>query len=68
MIWMTFWRMNDTPIAVIRGASRGALRRGRYAKRSIATPSRPMTGMTMANTATMRNTACGSEVAESFVP
>ena len=25
----TFWRMNDTPIAVISGASRGALRSGR---------------------------------------
>ncbi len=25
----TFWRMNETPIAVISGASRGALRSGR---------------------------------------
>ena len=24
-----FWRMNDTPMAVIRGASRGACRSGR---------------------------------------
>ena len=28
-IWMTFWRMNETPIAVISGASLGALRSGR---------------------------------------
>ena len=27
--WMMFWRMNDTPIAVISGARRGAWRRGR---------------------------------------
>ena len=31
----TFWRMNDIPIAVISGASRGACRSGRYATRSI---------------------------------
>ena len=30
-----FWRMNDMPIAVISGASRGALRRRRYATSSI---------------------------------
>ena len=35
-------RKNETPSALISGAIRGALRRsGRYAKRSIATPSRP---------------------------
>ena len=28
-IWTTFWRMNETPIAVISGASRGAFRSGR---------------------------------------
>ncbi len=28
-IWATFCRMNDMPIAVISGASRGALRSGR---------------------------------------
>ena len=28
-IWTTFWRMNETPIAVISGASRGACRSGR---------------------------------------
>ena len=27
--WMMFWRMNDTPIAVISGARRGAWRSGR---------------------------------------
>ena len=29
MIWTMFWRMNETPMAVIRGASRGAFRSGR---------------------------------------
>ncbi len=28
-IWTRFWRMNDTPMAVISGASRGAFRNGR---------------------------------------
>ncbi len=31
----TFWRMNETPIAVISGTSRGARRSGLYATRSI---------------------------------
>ena len=30
-----FWRMNETPTAVINGASRGARRSGLYAMRSI---------------------------------
>ena len=30
-----FWRMNETPTAVISGASRGARRRGLYAMRSM---------------------------------
>ena len=29
MIWMMFWRMNDTPMAVRSGARRGAFRSGR---------------------------------------
>ena len=67
-IWMKFWRMNETPIAVISGASRGALRSGRYANRSIATPSRPITTMTIANVVTSRNTAWGTDVAEPSWP
>ena len=34
-----FARKNETPSALISGAMRGALRNGRYAKRSITTPS-----------------------------
>jgi hypothetical protein len=30
-----FWSTNDIPIALIRGASLGALRNGRYARRSM---------------------------------
>ena len=37
----TFWRMNDMPMAVISGASRGALRSGLYAMRSTVTLIRP---------------------------
>src|ERR671935_260096 len=37
----TSCRMNDIPIAVISGASRGALRKGRYATRSIVALRRP---------------------------
>ena len=33
------WRKNDTPRALIKGAMRGARRSGRYAKRSITSPS-----------------------------
>ena len=40
---MMFWRMKLTPMAVIRGASRGALRRRRYATRSMTTPTMPIT-------------------------
>ena len=35
---MTFCRMKLTPMAVMRGASRGARRSGRYASRSISAP------------------------------
>ena len=35
---MLYWRKNETPSALISGAIRGALRRGRYANRSIPTP------------------------------
>ena len=41
---------NDIPIAVISGARRGALRRGRYATRSIATLMPPMISITIGNT------------------
>ena len=37
----TFWRMNDTPIAVISGTRRGAPRSGLYATRSIVALSKP---------------------------
>jgi hypothetical protein len=37
----TFWRMNDMPMAVISGASRGALRSGLYAILSTVTLMRP---------------------------
>ncbi len=38
---MMFSRMNDMPIAVMSGASRGALRNRRYASRSTSTPVMP---------------------------
>src|SRR5881397_774398 len=41
----TSWRMNDIPIAVINGASRGAFRSGRYATRSIDAFRRPQNAM-----------------------
>ena len=42
-----FWRMNDAPIAVISGASRGALRSGLYAMSSTVTLSSPQKAMQM---------------------
>ncbi len=44
--------MIDTPIAVISGASRGALRSGRYAMRSIATLTKMQTGIAAARPTT----------------
>ena len=41
----TFCRMNENPTAVIRGASLGALRSGRYPTRSISTFSEPQTSI-----------------------
>ena len=38
---IAFSRMNEKPIAVISGASRGALRRRRYASRSSSMPTKP---------------------------
>ncbi len=45
-----FCRMNDTPMAVMRGASRGACRSGRYANRSMTTPTTPMISIVTTNT------------------
>ncbi len=44
-----FWRMKDTPTAVISGASRGALRSGLYAMRSINAFATAKTGMVTAS-------------------
>ena len=49
----TFWRMNDIPIAVINGASFGALRNGLYATRSIITFSEPVASMLTTSTPAM---------------
>ncbi len=49
--------MKLTPMAVISGARRGAFRSGRYAKRSIRTPTKPMTIMAKANMTTSRTTS-----------
>jgi hypothetical protein len=43
------WRKNETPRALISGAIRGACRSGRYAKRSIAIPSKPDPTIAAAN-------------------
>ena len=48
------WRKKETPIAEIRGMSRGALRSGRYAVRSITTATPPLTAMPA--TSTIRRT------------
>src|SRR3954453_7889 len=45
----TFWRMKLMPIAVISGASLGAVRSGRYATRSIIVLSVPLHSIAMAN-------------------
>ncbi len=50
--------MIDTPIAVISGARRGALRSGRYATRSIVTLTRMQTGIATIRPAT-RSTGPG---------
>ena len=47
----TFWRMNDTPIAVMSGATRGAWRSGRYTRRSMLTFRNPMIGIVNASAA-----------------
>ena len=65
--WTTFWRMNETPIAVISGARRGALRSGRYANRSMTTPSRPRTTIVTANVAASRTIASRTEVGDDAV-
>ena len=54
-----FWMMKLTPIAVISGASRGARRSGRYAKRSITTPARPIRDAVTAKTITSAITSSG---------
>ena len=46
-----FWRMNETPMAVISGASRGAPRRGRYATTSIVVLIAPHIAITIAGVA-----------------
>ena len=62
--WMMFWRMKLTPMAVIRGARRGAFRSGRYAKRSMRTPTRPITVIVNANiTMSMIASLGGSSIA-----
>ena len=54
-----FWRMNETPMAVIRGARRGAFRSGLYARRSITTPTRPMMLIVITNVAASVTTRIG---------
>ncbi len=67
--WMMFCRMNETPIAVISGASLGAWRRGRYAKRSMITPTEPMTTIVAKTTRTrMPPSLIGSSIGRSSSP
>ncbi len=47
MAWATFCSRMETPIAEMSAARRGALRRGRYARRSMTTPMIPTTTMAM---------------------
>jgi hypothetical protein len=51
-----FWRNNETPIAVISTLSRGAFRSGRYASRSIVTPSAAQIAIVPSNTSGNANT------------
>src|SRR3954451_22627239 len=60
----TSWRMNDIPMAVINGASRGAPRNGRYAMYSIVAFSTPQ--MTIAATSVMMIAGI-SELADALV-
>ena len=50
---MLFWRKNETPSALISTAIRGAFRSGRYANRSMATPTTPAPSIPARNMSTM---------------
>ena len=53
--WMTFCKIKLTPMAVMSGASFGARRSGRYARRSISAPSRAITPIVSAkSTSTLK--------------
>ena len=53
------------PMAVISGAIRGALRSGRYANRSIATPRPPVSSAASTN---MITSSSGTGMASAFGP